>query len=55
MPPEFVDLGAGDDVPDLDDLRARDRQMTAVGVEGQVVDPAPRAGERGRLPAGRTS
>ena len=54
MPSEFADLGAGDDVPDLDDLRTRDRQMPAVAVESQVVDPSHRAGERDHLPAGRS-
>ena len=53
MPPEFVDFGAGDNVPDLDDLRTRDGQMTAVAVECQVVDAARRGWECVRFLAGR--
>src|SRR5262249_32809022 len=49
MPPKLANPLRGADVPDLDHLRAGDRQVAAVGGEGQVVDTAPRAWERGRL------
>ena len=50
MPSEIVDFRASHDVPDLDDLRAGDRQVPAVGVEGQVVDTTLRAWEPCPLP-----
>src|SRR5262249_55616268 len=53
MPVQLADFDGAHDVPDLDDLRAGDRQVPTVRVEGQVVDPSLRPGEGDPFVAGR--